>query len=80
MRTRRAEPTGDIVKMMCNLSRTVSMKNCQTASFASLLPASFAFALVSPMMRSISSLGKRLGTSPAFKILLISSRNVSLMI
>mmetsp|Transcript_60212 Transcript_60212/g.148103 ORF Transcript_60212/g.148103 Transcript_60212/m.148103 type:complete len:202 (-) Transcript_60212:801-1406(-) len=75
-----ASPTGLIQSTQCRFCCTQLIKVVYTASFVSGRPMDAAYSLTSPMMRSFSSEAKRLGTSPALRIELMSSTKPSFTI
>ncbi len=88
--TLRVSPTGDIHKVMWNLSLTLSLNVIKILSLKLLLKNEFytvstrlssAILGLRPLMiLSVSSGRNKLGISPVFKMLLMSSRKLSLTI
>mmetsp|Transcript_7058 Transcript_7058/g.26722 ORF Transcript_7058/g.26722 Transcript_7058/m.26722 type:complete len:293 (-) Transcript_7058:1533-2411(-) len=76
-RLRNASPTGDMHRMMCRLSRTRLMKVLYRESLDMLTPRVSAYSLMSEHIRSFSVWSKSAGTSPLFRMLLISSTKLS---
>lgn len=73
-----ALPTGLMHSTMCRLFLTLLMKNSKIPSLLpSAIPASFAAGRQPIITRSNSSASNRLGTSPEFRMLLMSSKNSS---
>lgn len=76
-RCRKRSPAGLIVSAMCKYCRTRWMKNWYTAARVSGISASVAVAFRSIVMPSNSSLSNKSGTSPEFRMQLMSSKNDS---
>eukprot|EP00964_Phaeocystis_antarctica_P040944 scaffold23430_cov57-Phaeocystis_antarctica.AAC.1 len=81
-RDRNLGPTGEKHRAMCRLERTRSMKNAHRSSCVGSLPLNTPSYTgpISPMIASSSSRGKRLGSSPVLRKMLMYSRKPSLLI
>ena len=80
-RVRNASPIGDMHNTTWRFLRQIVTKrrHIETADM-SVIPSSFAFGTSSSRMFATSSCGNRLGTSPVFSTLLMSSTNDSSLI
>ena len=76
-RERNASPTGDMHRMMCRLSRTRLMNVWYSESLPMGALMLSAYSRMSEHMRSFSCPSNNAGTSPEFKMLLMSSTKPS---
>ena len=79
-RLRKLSPIGDMASTTCKLARTRSMKYRHSTSGTSSKPAANAGLRTASKIPGISSLAKRLGTTPDDRMLLMSSKNPSSLI